>query len=90
MDGILNLKSTCFTNFFKYKSVKKLFIIFFFIIFSCSTNDDSCETNSSDSEVIVCIEIYQPVCGCNNITYSNDCYAGAKGVSSWTQGECSN
>lgn len=59
-------------------------------LLSCNSNeDDSCVVNVSDSE-IVCIEIYQPVCGCNNVTYSNDCYAGASGISSWTEGECSN
>ena len=61
----------------------------FIFLLSCSSNDDSCVTNVPDSE-LVCIEIYQPVCGCNNKTYSNDCYAGASGISSWTEGECSN
>ena len=61
----------------------------FIFLLSCSSNDDSCATNVPDSE-LVCIEIYQPVCGCNNVTYSNDCYAGASGVSSWIEGECSN
>ena len=23
----------------------------------------------------VCVEIFKPVCGCNNITYDNECYA---------------
>ncbi len=65
-----------------------LLLILFVFLLSCSSKDDSCVTDPPDSEV-VCIEIYQPVCGCNNVTYSNNCYAGASGVSSWTQGECS-
>lgn len=36
-----------------------------------------------------CIEIYAPVCGCDNVTYDNDCYAiRYGGVTSWTQGPC--
>ena len=66
----------------------RLLMLSIFVL-SCSSNGDSCVTNVPDSE-LVCIEIYQPVCGCNNLTYSNDCYAGASGVSSWTEGECSN
>ena len=35
-----------------------------------------------------CIEIYQPVCGCDNKTYSNTCFAGINGLKSWTEGAC--
>ena len=35
-----------------------------------------------------CIEIYDPVCGCNNITYSNECYATINGITSWKDGVC--
>ena len=36
----------------------------------------------------VCIEIFEPVCGCNGVTYSNSCHASAGGVLEWTDGEC--
>tara|TARA_B100000497_G_scaffold118090_1_gene144035 strand:- start:458 stop:670 length:213 start_codon:yes stop_codon:yes gene_type:complete len=31
----------------------------------------------------VCIEIYEPVCACNNIVYSNSCEAEKAGNLSW-------
>ena len=36
----------------------------------------------------LCVEIYEPVCGCNGITYDNECYAEKSGVSNWAEGEC--
>ena len=38
---------------------------------------------------MVCAEIYEPVCGCDGITYSNSCYATySGGVTSWEDGPC--
>ena len=39
-------------------------------------------------EDAACIEIYQPVCGCNNVTYSNECYASINGLTNWESGVC--
>ena len=38
----------------------------------------------------VCPQNYAPVCGCDEVTYVNSCYAECAGVKSWTQGECGN
>ena len=52
-----------------------------------------CPTGCIDSALIdstaVCPDIWMPVCGCNGVTYSNDCEAtNYGGITSWTPGEC--
>lgn len=39
-------------------------------------------------EGVFCTEQYEPVCGCDGVTYSNDCFALVAGVRSWTEGVC--
>ena len=66
------------------------FFLFVLLFISCNDEDSSspCQISKKDEDM-VCIEIYQPVCGCNNETYSNSCYASRDGVTSWSEGECS-
>jgi len=35
-----------------------------------------------------CDQVYEPVCGCDDVTYSNECMAASAGVSVAAQGEC--
>ena len=64
----------------------------FSIILIAGCNDHEEPDNCIDPDKIdpdaACIEIYQPVCGCDGITYENDCFAEISGVTSWTEGAC--
>ena len=71
--------------------MKNILVLLLALLFISCDNEDSsspCQLSDKDED-IACIEIYQPVCGCNNQTYSNSCYAGRDGVTSWSEGECS-
>jgi hypothetical protein len=36
----------------------------------------------------LCYEVYSPVCGCDGVTYSNECFAHHAGTSVSSEGEC--
>ena len=70
----------------------RFFLAFIFFSLSCSSEDSdesSCIDESKIDEFIVCIEVYEPVCGCDGVTYPNLCYASSiGGVTSFIDGAC--
>jgi len=65
------------------------FIVLLFISLSCEKSSD-CIDETQIQQDVGCAAVYDPVCGCNQVTYSNSCLAWVAGVKSWTEGECDN
>ena len=76
------------------KNLLKLsFLLLSFIVLSASCEEENttpdCIDESAIDTGVFCITLWDPVCGCDGVTYGNSCEAeNWGGVTSWTQGEC--
>lgn len=50
--------------------------------------DADCYDASKKSDTMLCPDVYDPVCGCDNRNYSNPCQAEKAGIKKWTKGNC--
>ena len=65
--------------------MKKIILLYFFLFLTIS-----CKAEPLPEDVLVCYEIYLPVCGSDGKTYPNDCYAERESITEYISGECSN
>lgn len=64
----------------------------------CASNDDcgaeqycfmeACGQPGKCEDIVPCESVYEPVCGCDGLTYSNSCEAHLTGVAISSEGEC--
>ncbi|MCO6476921.1 MAG: hypothetical protein J5I94_09895 [Phaeodactylibacter sp.] len=73
------------------KTIRFIFLTIFsgLAFLTCNQANDvpGCEAVSPSPDC-VCYEIYAPVCGCDGVTYSNDCYAECHGIFDYEPGKC--
>ena len=80
------------------KLTNALILVFTSLFISCEKNTNCMSIPSVQSGTCIdsnlignadeCIEISDPVCGCDGITYENYCVADSSGVTSYVKGAC--
>ena len=69
--------------------MKRLCVILPVLFVICCENND--KKNCIDESKITNLSfdlVYDPVYGCDGVTYSNDSFAENSSVTEWTKGEC--
>lgn len=68
--------------------MKKVFILFYISAICSIIYSQDCIDPSKVNPGLICTAEYNPVCGCNGITYGNACEASRDGILKYTPGSC--
>lgn len=73
-----------------FLSMMALLVFSLFALLACGEDEEpnTCIDESLINPLVVCSTLLNPVCGCDNNTYTNSCFATQEGVSRWTEGTC--
>jgi hypothetical protein len=66
----------------------KVVILSALLAISSTKGCERSECKEQVKEDCICTMEYNPVCGCNEVTYSNACSAECHGITKYVKGEC--
>ena len=77
-------------KFCSLDGMNRIVILFGVVLFTALS---ACKDDASTCEAVynancACFAIYEPVCGCDCVTYGNECEAACNNINEFTPGEC--